>query len=102
MLLGVPVMVSEFAPNTLTTGSYVGLIGDPSFYWIADALTVQVQRIDELYAETNQVGFMGRLFDRRDASLRRSLRARHAGLSGPRGKGWKISTGSELKTGWAA
>jgi len=35
--------------------------GDFSFYWIADALDMQIQRLDELYAESNQVGFIGRL-----------------------------------------
>ena len=52
---------SEWAPNTFTTGEYVGLLGDFSHYWIADALSMQIQRLNELYAETNQVGFIGRL-----------------------------------------
>ncbi|MBI1207499.1 MAG: phage major capsid protein [Azospirillum sp.] len=61
MLLGRPLTISEFAPNTFTTGKLVGLFGDLSFYWIADALDLQVQRLVELYAETNQDGFIGRL-----------------------------------------
>ncbi|HXG36529.1 MAG TPA: phage major capsid protein [Dehalococcoidia bacterium] len=60
-LLNVGYLESEFAPNTFTTGKYVGIIGDFSFYWIADALSMTVQRLVELYAETNQVGFIGRL-----------------------------------------
>ena len=60
-ILGLPVMMSEFAPNTFTTGLYVGILGDWSRYWIADALSFQLQRLAELYAETNQVGFIGRL-----------------------------------------
>ncbi len=60
-ILGHPIDVSEFAPNTFTTGLYVGLFGDFSHYWIADALSMQVQRLVELYAETNQTGFIGRL-----------------------------------------
>lgn len=59
-ILDVPYLVSEFAPNTFTTGKYVALIGDFAFYWIAEALDFQVQRLVELYAETNQVGFIGR------------------------------------------
>ena len=59
-LLGRPVMMSEYAPNTLTTGLYVGMLGDYSNYWIADALDMIVQRLVELYAETNQTGFIGR------------------------------------------
>lgn len=61
MLLGRPVNMSEFAPNTFTTGLYVGIFGDFSNYWIADALNMQMQRLTELYAETNQTGFIGRL-----------------------------------------
>lgn len=61
MLLGLPLFMSEFAPNTLTTGLYVGILGDFSFYHYADALDMQIQRLSELYAETNQTGFIGRL-----------------------------------------
>ncbi len=59
-LLGFPVMMSEYVPNTFTTGQYVGMLADFSFYWIADALDMQIQRLTELYAETNQTGFIGR------------------------------------------
>lgn len=60
-LLGRPVQMSEYAPNTMTTGLYVGILGDFSNYWIADCLDMQVQRLTELYAETNQTGFIGRM-----------------------------------------
>jgi HK97 family phage major capsid protein len=59
-ILDVPYSVSEYAPATFTTGLYVGLIGDLSKYWIVDALTLTVQRLVELYAATNQTGFIGR------------------------------------------
>jgi len=57
-LLGFPTHISEYAPNTFTTGLYVGILGDFSYYWIAEALNLQVERLNELYAETNQVGFI--------------------------------------------
>lgn len=60
-ILDNPYYISEYVPNTFTTGLYVGLIGDMSFYWIADALALQIQRLVELYAEANQVGLIGRL-----------------------------------------
>jgi HK97 family phage major capsid protein len=60
-LMGFPLNVSEYMPNTLTTGKYVGILGDFSFYHIADSLQFGIQRLNELYAETNQVGFIGRL-----------------------------------------
>jgi HK97 family phage major capsid protein len=39
----------------------VGVLGDFSFYWIADAMTMEMQRLVELYATTNQIGLIGRL-----------------------------------------
>lgn len=60
-LLGFPVHMSEYAPSTFTTGLYVGILGDFKFYHIVDSLFFEVQRLDELYAATNQVGFIGRL-----------------------------------------
>ena len=61
MLEGIPLFTSEYAPNTFTTGLYVGIIGDFSFYYIADALDLSVQRLLELYAGSNQTGFIGRM-----------------------------------------
>lgn len=60
-LLGLPAFMSEYAPNTFTTGLYVGLLGDFSNYWIADAQGMELQMLVELYAETNQVGLIGRM-----------------------------------------
>nr|WP_269440572.1 phage major capsid protein [Micromonospora tarapacensis] len=60
-ILDLPFGMSEFCPNTYTDGQYVTLLGDFKKYWIADALNMEVQRLVELYAETNQVGFIGRL-----------------------------------------
>jgi HK97 family phage major capsid protein len=59
-LLGLPVLESEFAPNTMTSGLYVGILGDWRNYWIAEALNFELQRLDELYARTNEVGFIAR------------------------------------------
>ena len=60
MLLGRPMMISEYVPNTFTSGQYVGLFGDFSYYWIADSLDFTVQSLVELYAETNQNGMIAR------------------------------------------
>lgn len=60
-ILGFPVTVAENAPKTFSTGEYVGLLGDLTKYWIADALSMQIQRLVELYAATNQVGYIGRM-----------------------------------------
>jgi len=53
-----PINVSEYCPSTFTTGLYVGLFGNLQWYWILDSLTMDIQRLDELYAATNQVGFI--------------------------------------------
>lgn len=60
-VLDIPYFMSEFVPSTFTTGQYVAILGDWSFYWIADALSMGLQRLDELYAEANQIGFIGRM-----------------------------------------
>ncbi len=59
-LLNYPVHESEYAPNTFTTGKRVGMLGDFSFYWIVDALTMTIKVLMELYAETAQIGYIGR------------------------------------------
>jgi HK97 family phage major capsid protein len=60
-LLGVPVIMSEYVPNTFTTGLYVGMIGDFSQYRIVDSASLELQVLNELYAATNQVGYMYRI-----------------------------------------
>lgn len=61
ILLNLPVMMSEYVPNTFTANKYVGMVGDFSYYWIVDALDMNIQVLWELYARTNQVGFIGRM-----------------------------------------
>lgn len=58
MLLEHPVNLSEFTPNTFSNGAYVGMLGDYSFYHVADSLEFMIKRLDELYAETSQIGFI--------------------------------------------
>src|ERR1700675_575725 len=57
-ILDLPFFVSEYMPATLTTGLYYGILGDFSFYWIAEALSMQLQRLVELYAVSNQTGYI--------------------------------------------
>jgi HK97 family phage major capsid protein len=59
-LLNMPIQESEYAPNTFTTGCYVGCLGDFRYYWIVDALTMTIQVLLELYAATNQNGYISR------------------------------------------
>jgi HK97 family phage major capsid protein len=60
-ILGLQFFMSEYAPNTFTTGKYAGILGDFSFYWIADSMEFSIQVLKELYAESNQIGYIGRM-----------------------------------------
>jgi HK97 family phage major capsid protein len=60
-ILESPYYISEYAPNTFTTGLYVMLYGDFSKYWIVDSQQFSVQVLLELYAATRQIGFVGEI-----------------------------------------
>jgi len=61
-ILDRPYFQSEYAPSTFTTGLYVGIVGDFKQYHIAEVTgALEVQRLTELYAETNQIGYIGRM-----------------------------------------
>ena len=60
-LLNLPVFMSEYAPNTFTSAQYVGILGDFTYYYIADSLDMDFQRLVELYAKTGQIGFHAEL-----------------------------------------
>jgi HK97 family phage major capsid protein len=59
-ILAIPYYMSEYAPATFTTGLYVAVLGCFRFYRIAQLADVLIQRLVELYAATNEVGFIGR------------------------------------------
>lgn len=61
MLLDLPLLLSEYAPNTFTTGLYTAVLGDFNYYHIAIGLNLEMQRLVELYAATSQIGFVGRM-----------------------------------------
>lgn len=61
-ILDRPYVMSEYAPSTFTAGLYAGIVGDFKQYHIAEVTgTMEVQRLTELYAEANQVGYIGRM-----------------------------------------
>lgn len=58
-ILTKPVLESEYAPSTFTSGLYVGVFGDLSKYYIADDVSaLEIQKLGELYAETNENGYI--------------------------------------------
>ena len=54
-ILGRPVVVSDSCEDTATAKKPI-LFGDFSYYYIALRQGVQLQRLDELYAATGQIG----------------------------------------------
>lgn len=46
--------------DAFTANSLVAVVGDYRFFWIVDALGMAIQRLVEKYADTDQVGFIGR------------------------------------------
>lgn len=59
LLMGRPVYMSEYTPTTFTDGSYVGMYGDFKLYGIAFTKKFGLLRLNELFALTQQVGFLG-------------------------------------------
>lgn len=62
-LLGKPVNMSEYAPNTYTANQYAAVFGDfRNGYWICDADNITIQVLKELYAVNNQIGYLFEYF----------------------------------------
>lgn len=57
-LLGRPVYTSAFVPS-IAAGAKVIAFGDFKYYWIADRQIRTFKKLTELYASTDQVGFVG-------------------------------------------
>ena len=63
-ILGRPIHTSGYMPALTGTaaqdkGKKVLLFGDFSYYWIADRQNRTLKRLNELYAVTDQIGFIG-------------------------------------------
>ena len=65
-ILGVPYAASDQYDDALSaldaweTNGIAAVIGDFEYAWIGDALEMTIQRLVELYAQTNQTGYIGR------------------------------------------
>jgi predicted phage gp36 major capsid-like protein len=60
MIMGYPVMESEFMPDSYAgaSGDPMALFGDFSWYWIIDRTDLMVLRLNELYAANDQIGVL--------------------------------------------
>jgi len=65
-LLGFPVDESEYAPSytpgATDTGDYLFCLYDPKWYWIADLFGMEIQRLNEVFAVNNLVGYLARKY----------------------------------------
>lgn len=64
MLAGYPLMESEFFPDNTSspsTGDPLMMFADWSYYWIVERREMSMIRLDELYAETDEVGYRFRM-----------------------------------------
>ena len=66
MLLNTRIYMSNYMPQ-VEAGKKVILFGDYSYYWLADRAGRTLQRLNELYAMTDQIGF--KLTERLDGRL---------------------------------
>ena len=57
-ILGIQYFRSEYCPSTFSANSYVGILGDFQFYYIVDALQMEIQRLIEKYALSDQDAFL--------------------------------------------
>jgi len=73
-LLGYPVITNNAMAEIATTNKTV-LFGDFAYYYIADWDGIGVQRLDELYAATGEIGFRG--YRRFDANVMLSAAIKH-------------------------
>lgn len=73
-ILGRPVLVNDDC-EAMTTGLKPILFGDLSYYWIAMRQDINFRRLDELYANTDEVGFQCTM--RVDAELTLSEAVKH-------------------------
>lgn len=56
-ILGKPIYTSPYVP-TMAAGTKAVAFGDFSYYWIADRRDTRFKVLNELYAETDQIGFL--------------------------------------------
>lgn len=66
MLLGYPVQTSAYMPTAEASKKTIAF-GNFKYYWIADRAGRVMQRLNELFAKTGQVGF--RMYQRVDGNL---------------------------------
>jgi HK97 family phage major capsid protein len=59
-LLGFPLYTSEYVPNqtTWSASAYVAALINPRYYYIVDSMNIEIAVLRELYAATNETGYI--------------------------------------------
>lgn len=80
-ILGKPVIEAthDALDNPVVTGNDVGLVGDLRRYTILRRLQLQIKRLEELYAATDEVGFRARFRTGGDVQLTSAFRSIRVG-----------------------
>lgn len=60
LILGLPFTESEWMPSTKTGGAYFIILGDFQYYYIVWDMNMQMQRLNELRAHTNEYEYLFR------------------------------------------
>lgn len=58
-LAGYPLTINQYMASSLTAAAKAMIFGNFDKYGIRDVGTIRLRRLDELYAETDEVGFVG-------------------------------------------
>lgn len=59
-ILNVPIVESQFMPNTFTTGQVIGIIGDFNYYWIIDVVVLEIKVSEHVYFMQNKLVYKAR------------------------------------------
>jgi len=59
-IMGYPLLVSEYVNDDFTTGDYCAFLINFKQFWIIDSLFMEIQRLEEIAARTNQIEFIFR------------------------------------------
>lgn len=78
-LLGFPITINQHMDSALTTGKKLVLFGDFSHFMIRDVAEIRFRRLDERYADTDQVGFFA--FYRGDSDMIQSAAVKRLTLA---------------------
>lgn len=79
LLINKPITINQHMSSTFTTAQKLVLFGDYSHFMVRDVGEIRFKRLDERYADTDQVGFFA--FYRGDSAMIQSAAVKHLKLA---------------------